>query len=473
MRNAAVMMATVAFMSSLPALAQKPLSSDEVSFRDMLKEMVETDSSVASGSCTLVAEKIAARMKAAGFPEENIHLFVPDGKPKEGNLVAILPGRDPAAKAVLMSGHIDVVNAKREDWERDPFSFIEEGDYFFGRGVADMKAQDAIWIDAMLRYYREGYKPRRTIKLALTCGEEGGFTNGIGWLLTHQRDLIDAGIAFNEGGYGELEEKSGKKLAITVLAAEKGGSNFFMEVTNPGGHSSRPRPDNAIFEIATALENLRRLKFPVQLSPVNKGYFAGMAPQVGGEMGAAMKALLANPEDAAADAIVSANSNYNAMLRDVCTPTQIEGGHAANALPQRVRVTINCRILPGSSASAVNEALVKAIAMPGVKLIGNDRPDQPVKLAPLNDAALGPIRATAAKIYPGVPVVPMQATGGTDGKRMIAAGIPTYGVSGMFRESDFSNAHGLNERMLRYTVFEGREFLYMMVKKFAEAATLP
>jgi acetylornithine deacetylase/succinyl-diaminopimelate desuccinylase-like protein len=457
-----------------PALAApKSEPARDPAFLAMLKEMVETDSSFASGSCTAVVDKIAARMKAGGFPEKNLHVFIPEGHPKEGNLVAILPGKDPKAKAVLMSGHIDVVNAKREDWTRDPYTMIEEGGYYYGRGVADMKAQDAIWIDSMLRYTKEGYKPTRTIKMALTCGEEGQFLNGIGWLLENQRDLIDAGIAFNEGGYGELDEATGKKLAITVLAAEKGGGNFVLEVTNPGGHSSRPRPDNAIYALAKGLDNLSHFAFPIDLNQVNRAYFTKMAPLVGGEMGKAMTALMANPNDAAADAIVSKSPNYNAMLRTVCTPTLLSGGHAANALPQRARATVNCRTLPGMSRATVKEAIIKAVNMADVVVSGSDAPDPPIKLAPLSKAALGPMEAAAKKAYPGIPVVPMQATGGTDGKRMIQAGIPTYGVSGMFRESDFSNAHGLNERMLSYTVWEGREFLYQMVKAYAEAPEMP
>lgn len=470
--TAAVMAAQLGGAAALLA-AQTKAPPRDPAFLEMLREMVDTDSSVATGSCTAVVDKIAARMKAGGFPEKDLHIFVPDGHPKEGNLVAILPGKDPKAKAVLMSGHIDVVNARREDWTRDPFTMIEEGGYYYGRGVADMKAQDAIWVDSLLRYVKEGYKPTRTIKLALTCGEEGQFINGIGWLLEHQRDLIDAGIAFNEGGYGELEEGTGKKLAITVLGAEKGGGNFILEVTNPGGHSSRPRPDNAIYTLARALDNLSHFTFPVDLNAVNRAYFTGMAPLVGSEMGKAMTALMADPTDKAADAIVSASPNYNAMLRTVCTPTLLSGGHAANALPQRARATINCRTLPGMQRAAVKAAIIKAVNMPEVQVSGPDAPDPALKLAPLSKAALGPMQAVAAKVYPGIPVVPMQATGGTDGKRMIQAGIPTYGVTGMFREGDFSNAHGLNERMLSYTVWEGREFLYRMVKAYAEAKEMP
>lgn len=441
-------------------------------FIDMLREMVEIDSSHQSGSCTTVAEKIAQRLKAGGIPEKDVHVFIPEGHPKDGNVVAVLRGSDPSAKAVLMSGHIDVVNANREDWTRDPYKMIEEGGYFYGRGVADMKAQDAIWIDNMLRYVKEGYKPRRTIKLALTCGEEGKFVNGIGWLLENQRELIDAGISFNEGGYGDLEEKTGKKLALTVLAAEKNSETLVLETTNPGGHSSRPRPDNAIYALSEGLVRLSKFKFPVHWNPINRAYFTRMAPVVGGDMGAAMKRLLADPNDAQADAIVSSSSMYNAMLRTVCSATLLQAGHAGNALPQRARATVNCRLLPGISKASVREAIVKAIGDPQVAVIGTTSPDPSYAPTAVPEPVLGLMEKVATKIYPGIPVVPMQATGGTDGKRLTANGIPTYGITGMFREADFSNAHGLNERMLVYTVWEGREYLYQLIKAFSDARSL-
>jgi acetylornithine deacetylase/succinyl-diaminopimelate desuccinylase-like protein len=440
----------------------------EPAFRALFKELVETDSSFDTGSCTLAVERVAARMKAAGFPAANLQLFVPDGQPKGGGLVAVYPGTDPKAKAVLMLGHIDVVNAKRSDWTRDPFVMVEEGGYFYARGVADMKAQAAIWADNMIRFNQEGYKPRRTVKMALTCGEEGaGYINGAGWLVDNKRDLIDAGIALNEGGGGDYDDQ-GKMVALTVLAAEKNGANFTLVATNPGGHSSRPRPDNAVYDLARALDKISQYEFPVQLNDANRGYFTKMSKIVGGEMGAAMAAVVANPSDMKANAIVNTSPSYHAMLRTVCSPTKLEGGHASNALPQRAEANINCRIIPGVPVEDVRQALIAAIGNPGVQVVMPPGRSIPIIFPALTPKVMGPIEAASAAVYPGVPVVPMQTTGGTDGKRLNVAGIPTYGVSGLFRDPDGGGAHGLNERIRVATVMSGRDFLYRLVKLYAD-----
>ena len=382
--------------------------------------------------------------------------------------MAVLPGRDRQAKAVLMLGHIDVVNAKREDWVRDPFVMIEEGGEFYGRGVSDMKAQDAIWADTMVRYHKEGYQPARTIKMALTCGEEtGGFVNGAGWLAQNQRDLIDAGIALTEGGGGDLDAK-GKKLAVTVMAAEKTAANFTFEITGPGGHSSKPRPDNIIIALGRALGNLDSLKFPTELNAFTRAYFTALAPRIDVETGAAMRKLLTDPQDPAANSIIAKSVSWNAMLRTTCIPTLLEGGHASNAQPQRARATINCRLLPGSPVAPVQAAIVAAVNNPDVKVTaaaaGPPRPPS----SPLTPAVMGPIQKVAAKLFPGVPVTPLQETFGTDSSRLIAVGIPTYGFSGLFRGDDAGNIHGLNEHISVQSVMEGREFLYQLIKAYAE-----
>lgn len=451
------------------ASAQAP-GGGEAAFRAMFKEMVETDTSFASGDCTALVDKIAARMKASGFPAGQIYTFAPAEQPKAGNLVAVLPGKDPKAKAVLMLGHIDVVNAKREDWVRDPFVMIEEGGEFYGRGVSDMKAQDAIWADNMVRYHNEGYRPARTIKMALTCGEEGGgFVNGAAWLAQNQRELIDAGIALTEGGGGDLDAK-GKKLAVTVMAAEKTAANFTLEMTGPGGHSSKPRPDNLIIAMGKALGRLDTLSFPVELNEFNRAYFTALAPQVDAETGAAMRKLLADPRDAAANAALSKSVSWNAMLRTTCIPTLLEGGHAPNAQPQRVKATLNCRLLPGSPAPPVEAAIVAALNNPEIKVApvaaatAIVRPPAP----PLTPAVMDPIKAVAAKVFPGVPVTPMQETFGTDSSRLIAVGIPTYGFSALFRGDDAGNIHGLNEHISVQSVMEGRAFMYLLIKAYAE-----
>lgn len=451
----------------LPAAhAQAP---GEAAFRAMFKEMVEQDTSVATGDCTALVNKTAARMKAAGFPAENLHIFAPDGAPKAGNLVAILPGKDPKAKAVLMLGHIDVVNAKREDWVRDPFVMIEENGEFYGRGVSDMKAQDAIYADNMVRYHAEGYKPPRTIKMALTCGEEGGFVNGAGWLAQNQLELINAGIAITEGGGGDLDA-NGKKLAVTVMATEKSSANYILEITGPGGHSSKPRPDNIISILGQALANLTTLKFPTELNDSNRPYFTTMATRVDAETGAAMRKILTDPQDPAANAILNKAVNWNAMLRTTCIPTLLEGGHAGNAQPQRAKATINCRTLPGAPLPPIEAAIVAAVNNPDVKVTGGNGGPPRAKAAapPLTPAVMDPIKKVAAKIYPGVPVTPMQETFGTDSGRLIPVGIPTYGFSALFRGADAGNIHGLNEHISVKSVMEGRDFMYLLIKAYAE-----
>lgn len=449
-----------------PALAQAAtVDNGEAQYRTILKELVETDTSGATGNCTTLVEKVATRMKAAGFPAANIQLLVPPEDPRAGNLVVTLPGKRP--DALLLLGHIDVVNAKRSDWKRDPFTLIEEGGYYYGRGVADMKSQAAAWIDTLLRFNKEGFKPRNTVKMALTCGEEGGGrVNGAKWLVDNHRDLIDAKLGLNEGGNGEMTE-DGKRVVVSVLVAEKGGGNFVLEATNPGGHSSRPRPDNALYSMGRAMDRLSRLEFPVTFNESSRGFFTRMGPIVGGETGAAMARLVANPNDAEADRIVSKSPLWHGMLRTTCVPTMIEGGHAANALPQSVRLTINCRLLPGDTIENANAMLLKAIDDPELKLTKPEQGPSPVfpKITP---QIMGPIEKASKDQLGGTPVVPFMTTAGTDGRTLNAAGIPTIGVSGMFRDPDGNGVHGLDERYRISVVMDGRRFLYQLVRSYAE-----
>jgi acetylornithine deacetylase/succinyl-diaminopimelate desuccinylase-like protein len=455
-------------LAAAPARAAAPApSADEAEFRAIYKEMVETDSSGATGDCTVLVNKVAARMKAAGFPAGDIQIIVPPEDPKAGNLVAVVRGRDPSAKAVLLLGHIDVVNADRADWTRDPFTLIEENGEFYGRGVSDMKAQDAVWVEAMLRFQKA--PPRRTVKMALTCGEEGGGrVNGAGWIVANKKALIDAGIAITEGGGGELDD-DGRRLAVTVMGAEKDAANFTIELTGPGGHSSKPRPDNLITRVGAAMVRLDQTDFPIGLNAFNRSYFSGIAPRIGGERGEAMKRLLANPQDAQAAALLKRTPAWRAMLTTTCIPTLIEGGHASNAQPQRVKVTLNCRLLPPGDMDLLKAQVTKAIAEPQAKidmLVYNA--DARVPSAPLTEAVMEPVRKAAAEVFPGVPVVAMQETFGTDSAKLIVAGIPTYGISGMFRGFDSGNIHGLNEHISVRSVMDGRAFLHRLVKSFAE-----
>ncbi len=452
----------------LASTAQAQTSNGEAAFRTLYKEMVETDTSYPNGSCTLAAERVKARMLAAGFPAENLHLIVPDGHPKDGNLVAVLPGTDPKAKAVLLLAHIDVVAAKPEDWTRSPFTLVEENGYFYARGTMDDKAQAAIWADTMIRYQQAGYKPRHTIKMALTCGEDSAAVSGPEMLLRDHRALIDAGIVLNEGAGGQLDAQ-GKRVVHTVLAAEKTSASFILEVTNPGGHSSRPVPDNAIYHLVRGVDRISQYEFPVQINDANRAYFTGMASIVGGDVGKAMLAIVANPKDAAADAVLSKDPSYHAMLRTTCVATMLDAGHAENALPQRARATINCRIFPGVPPEEVRQTLIRLVDDPAIKVSppGLHFPAAPAP--PLTAAVLKPIEQVSAEMWPGVPVVPILQPGGTDATWFNAAGIPAFGVSGLFIDPDLGGIHGLNERVRVTSLMEGREFLYRLVKRYADA----
>jgi acetylornithine deacetylase/succinyl-diaminopimelate desuccinylase-like protein len=462
--------AAAAALMSGSALAAPKASADtgEAAFRSLYKELVETNTTGSAGSCTLAAERMAARMKSAGFPDGDLVVFTPEGKPKDGGLVATFPGKDPKAKAILLLAHIDVVEARREDWTRDPFVMVEENGFFYGRGVADDKAQAAIWTDTLIRYRQEGFKPRRTLKLALTCGEEGGGqVNGAAWLAKNRRDLIDAGLAINEGGGGAFGP-DGKRLTNTILVAEKAPVTFTFEVTNPGGHSSRPRPDNAIYQLSAALQRLAAYEFPVQFNDGNRGFFQRMSKVVGGETGAAMAAIVANPNDAAANALLSKDVNYHAYLRTTCVATMLDAGHAGNALPQRARATVNCRVLPGVPTEEVQKTLEQVVADPGVKITASPRFFPESKPPALTPAILGPIEKVTAQMWPGVAVVPVMEAGATDSSFLNAVGIPSYGISGLFFEPDLGGVHGLNERVRVQSVMESREFLYRLVKLYAD-----
>ena len=437
-------------------------------FRQTYKELVETNTTLSSGDCTLAATRMANRLKAAGYPDQDVHVFTPDGHPKEGGLLAVLHGSDPAAKAILLLGHVDVVEAKREDWTRDPFVMIEENGYFYGRGTNDMKAQDAVWVDNLVRFQEEGYKPKRSIKLALTCGEEtNSALNGAGWLAKNERQAIDAEFALTEGAGGELDAQ-GHRVALEILAAEKTSRNFVLEVTNPGGHSSRPVPDNAIYHLVQALDRISRYEFPVQLNDANRAYFTGMANIVGGEAGGAMAAVVRNPEDAASVALLDRNRNWHAMLRTTCVATMLSAGHATNALPQRATANINCRIFPGVSREAVLAQLVDLAADPAVKVSIPEIRGPVAAPTPLTPRILQPIQKLADEMWPGTPVVPVLEPGATDAQFLNPAGIPTYGISGFFEDPDLGNIHGLNERIRVKSVYEGRTFLYRLVKLYAD-----
>src|ERR1700730_4432756 len=436
-------------------------------FRAIYKELVETNTTLSAGDCTLAAKRMSARLKTAGYPDADLRVFVPDGHPKEGGLLAVLHGSDSKAKAILLLGHLDVVEAKREDWTRDPFTMIEENGYFYGRGTFDDKAQVAVWVDSLVRFREEGFQPKRSIKLALTCGEEtSSALNGAGWLTTHERDAIDAEFALTEGVDGDLDAQ-GHKIALEILAAEKTSQNYVFESTNAGGHSSRPVPDNAIYLLVRAVDRVSRYEFPVQLDDANRAYFTGMSRIVGGEAGAAMVAVVKNSEDNAAIAVLDKDTNWHAMLRTTCVATMLSAGHATNALPQRARANINCRIFPGVSRDAILAQLLKIVDDPAISVTIPEVRGHVAAPAPLTPQILNPIKQVAHEMWPGVPVVPTLEPGATDAQFLNPAGIPTYGITGLFTDPDEGHIHGLNERIRVNSVYEGRTFLYRLVKLYA------
>ncbi len=469
--------ALCATMLSSPALAAAPAASTagEPLFRETYKELVETNTTLSSGSCTLAAERMAARLKKAGFADSDITLFATPEHPKEGGLVAILSGTSKAEKPILLLAHVDVVEAKREDWVRDPFTLIEEGGYFYARGAYDDKAMASIWVDTLVRYKQEGFKPKRTIKLALTCGEETTYAfNGAEWLAKNKRDLIDAEFALNEGGAGRTDGKGvvegGKVVAQTVQVGEKAVQNYRLETRNPGGHSSMPVRDNAIYELADALAKLRDHEFPLELSDTTRAFFSKSGPARGGEMGAAMQAIVASPPGSpaakSAEAVLNTDRTFHSMLRTTCVATLLDGGHANNALPQRAGTNVNCRIFPGHSPDEIRQQIAAAIGDPGVT-VTETPPLRPVaKSPPLDARVIGPMEKLAAQYYPGVPFVPMMSTGATDGIFLAAVGIPTYGVAGGWANPDGDGIHGLNERKEVAALMSQRAYLYDLVKAY-------
>ncbi|MEI6484746.1 MAG: M20/M25/M40 family metallo-hydrolase [Sphingomonadales bacterium] len=462
----------LATVIALPAAAQAPASvprADQIAFRALYKELVETNTTVSSGSCNLAAERMATRLKAAGYADADIILFPgPKERPLDGGLVATLKGSDPKAKAMLLLSHLDVVEAKRADWERDPFTFIEEGGFYYGRGVSDDKAHGAIFTDAMIRLKQAGKPPKRTIKLALTCGEEGGPFNSAQWLVENHRDWIDAEFALNEGGGGKADA-TGKPISLAFQAGEKVYQDFILETRNPGGHSSRPRPDNAIYELAAGLVNLRNSEFPIILSDTTRGYFAEMAKISDAPTAAAIRALLANPADVAANAIVSKDPTWHSTLRTTCVATMLEAGHARNALPQRAQANVNCRMFPGESVEKVRGQIAERLGDPTITVTprASENPATPAPPPPLSPLVYGTAVTLATKHFPGIPLIPTMAVGATDGRYLNANGIPTYGMPGRFGMPDGNGVHGLNERISVNGVMKERDYLFDLITAYA------
>ncbi|WP_295637318.1 M20/M25/M40 family metallo-hydrolase [Novosphingobium sp.] len=447
--------------------ADAPLRPDQVEYRTLYKDMVETDTSITTGSCTLLADKIEAHMKARGFTGAEIFRFAVPDHPKEGGIVVTYAGTSKTVKPMLLLGHLDVVVAKREDWTRDPYTLIEENGYFYGRGTSDMKAMDATWVDMLERFRKENYKPKRTIKLALTCGEETSWAfNGAKWLAENKPELIAAEFALNEGGGGRTDGH-GKVMVQSLHVGEKTVGNYRIEATNVGGHASAPVKDNAIYELADALVKIRNFDFPTMLNDTTRAFFTKLGTNPNNAMGPAMLAIVANPDDKAAEATLNTDKSYHSMLRTTCVATLIDGGHANNALPQRAGANLNCRIFPGVDYETVRKTLESVIADPKMTVVKSDDRGPLAKAPPLDPRIVGPAEKLVAKYYPGVPLVPSMSTGATDGIFLEAIGIPSYGPPGGYGDPDGNGTHGLNERAIVKGVFTGRDFLTELVKAYA------
>jgi acetylornithine deacetylase/succinyl-diaminopimelate desuccinylase-like protein len=447
---------TIAISTCAAALsAQNPAS--ETRAREIFKQLVEINTTHSTGSTTVAAEAMAARLKAAGLAD----VRVLEPVPRKGNLVARYPGSG-AKRPILLLAHLDVVEAKREDWSFDPFVLTEKDGFLYGRGTADDKTMAAVFVANLIRLKSEGYVPSRDIILALTADEEGGPNNGVKWLIENHRNLVDAEFAINEGGGGVM--KKGKYLTNEVQAAEKVYQDVRLEIKNSGGHSSLPVKDNAIYRLSAALARLSQFEFPVQLNDITRAYFQRAAPaQLDAQTRADMLAVAKEPTDAAAAARLSAQSPYfNALLRTTCVATELNGGHAPNALPQVANANVNCRILPGVPVATVITQLTKVLADPAIELSLVDEAT-PSKPAVLSDDVITATETIVRSMFPGVPVVPVMSTGATDSLYFRNAGIPTFGVDGLFDDIDDVRAHGRDERVGVKQFNEDLEFHYRLI----------
>ena len=436
--------------------------------RDIFKELIEINTTDSVGNTSTAANSMAKRLRNAGFAAADIQVLGPTDRKR--NMVARLRGTG-AKKPILIIGHLDVVEAKREDWTTDPFQFVEKDGYFYGRGTQDMKVDDAILVATFIRFQREGYRPNRDLILALTADEEGGQSNGVDWLLKNHRDLIDAEFVLNADA-GGVTSMNGKPVNVDVEATEKQYADFELTVLNAGGHSSLPTVDNAIYHLSDALSRLEHTPFPVEFNPVTRAYFERRAPLENAQTTADMKAILRTPPDAAALARLSKEPRYNSMLRTTCVATRLNAGHANNALPQTAQAIVNCRILPGHSAAETQRALGRTFADPKVSVqylgaIGRaaQAPDSKGFPTVLPSAdVLRTLEQVAAAMWPGAPVIPEMETGASDSVYTMAAGIPSYGLNGVAIDQDDIRAHGKDERVRVSAFFDGVEFSYRFLK---------
>ena len=455
------LLAVILLVLSSASASAADLTEHQLLAREIYKELVEINTTHSMGDNTRAAQAIEARLLAAGFPREDVQVIVP--AERKGNLVARLRSRAPTHRPILLLAHIDVVEADPADWSVDPFEFLERDGHFYGRGTTDDKAQAAIWTANMIRMQVEGYRPNRDIIMALTADEEGGPVNGVQHLLAEHRDLVDAAFVLNEGGGGAIQ--NGIRIANSVQAAEKVYQSYTLEVVNPGGHSSLPRKDNAINELAAALLKIAAHEFPVALNEVTRAYFGQSGSSLPPAEEKLVQGLLHQPPTAAAIEHFSAIPVFNSRIRTTCIATQVTAGHAPNALPQRAQATVNCRILPGVDPASIQSALERVVDDSRVSItpVAEPTPSAP---SPLTEEIMAPIQEVTEAMWPGVKVVPNMSTGATDGLFFRNAGIPVYGVSGIFGDIDDVRAHGRDERLLVESFYDGLEFLDRLVRTY-------
>jgi acetylornithine deacetylase/succinyl-diaminopimelate desuccinylase-like protein len=463
--------ALFSFTALLRGEASAPIDeSTKTLAHDVFKQLIEINTTDSSGDVTTASEAMAQRFRNAGFPESDIYLGGPTEKKK--NLVVRLRGSG-KQKPVLLIGHLDVVEAPRAEWATDPFQFVEKDGFFYGRGTQDMKQEDAIMAVTLIKMKQEGFTPDRDIILALTADEEGGKFNGVGWLLQHRRDLIDAEYVINTDDL-TVWTVDGKAQTIEVGAGEKIYSDYQVFITDPGGHSSLPRPKNPIYGLSNALVRLQHYTFPLELSEVTRAYYQRMSEVETGQRARDMKLILKSPPDPDAAARLSRDVNDNATLHTTCVATRVDAGEANNALPQRAEAIVNCRILPGHTKQEIRDVLMRVIADPEAKIRYLDSSSQPsdnipssppvFKLFPLRSDLLAAVEKLSNQMWPGAPVIPMMARGASDGVHTTAAGMPTYIVGGVAVERDGDREHGRDERIGVESFYRGLDFFYQLMK---------
>jgi acetylornithine deacetylase/succinyl-diaminopimelate desuccinylase-like protein len=432
---------------------------------DIFKQLIEINTTDSVGNVTTAAEAMAQRFRDAGFPESDLQILGPNDRKK--NLVVRLHGSG-KHKPVLLIGHLDVVEARREDWTTDPFQFVEKDGYYYGRGTQDMKDGDAIMSTALIRFKKEGYIPDRDIILALTADEEGGVSNGVDWLLRNHRELIDAEFVINHDGGGIVSEHGAPKF-MTVDASEKLYSDYQLTATNPGGHSSLPTPDNAIYHLTDGLARLEHYQFPFELTNITRAYYEQMSKISTGERAADMLALLKTPPDMAAVARLSKDPVDNSIMHTTCVATRLNAGHANNALPQTAQANVNCRIIPGHSTEEIGKELEKVLADPKISVrevggLGGVMNRKSFAPPPLRPDVFQPLQKAVDSVWPGLPIVPDMATGASDGVYTNAAGLPTYCISGEAIDRDDIRAHGKDERVRVDSFYHAVDFYYRYLK---------